>query len=88
MKKQLSFIKTQLFVFREKASDGDAVAMYCMGEIDFQVLPTNVRRAVLDFFKKSAEIGYPPAQATIGTLYLKGLPNLLEKDYQKGILFV
>lgn len=69
---------------QRKASDGDAVAMYCMGEIDFQVIPTNVRRA-LDFFKKSAEIGYPPAQATIGTLYLKGLPNLLEKDYQKGI---
>lgn len=80
---------TQLYqdaalLLQRKASDGDAVAMYCMGEIDFQVIPTNVRRAI-DFFKKSAEIGYPPAQATIGTLYLKGLPNLLEKDYQKGI---
>ena len=71
---------------QRKASDGDAVAMYCMGEIDFQVIPTNVRRA-LDFFKKSAEIGYPPAQATIGTLYLKGLPNLLEKTIRRGFLF-
>ena len=61
--------------------------MYCMGEIDFQVIPTNVRRA-LEFFKKSAKLGYPPAQATIGTLYLKGLPNLLEQDYRKGISLI
>ena len=80
---------TQLYqdaalLLQRKASDGDAVAMYCMGEIDFQVIPTNVKRAI-EFFKRSAEIGYPPAQATIGTLYLKGLPGLLEKDYRKGI---
>ena len=83
---------TQLYqdaalLLQRKASDGDAVAMYCMGEIDFQVIPTNVRRA-LEFFKKSAELGYPPAQATIGTLYLKGLPNLLEQDYRKGIALI
>lgn len=80
---------TQLYqdaalLLQRKASDGDAVAMYCMGEIDFQVIPTNVKRAI-EFFKGSAEMGYPPAQATIGTLYLKGLPGLLEKDYRKGI---
>lgn len=83
---------TQLYqdaalLLQRKASDGDAVAMYCMGEIDFQVIPTNVRRA-LEFFKKSADLGYPPAQATIGTLYLKGLPNLLEQDYRKGISLI
>ena len=66
-------------LLQRKASDGDPVAMYCMGEIDFQVIPTNVPRA-LDWFKKSAEMGYPQAQATVGALYLKGLPGLLEKD--------
>ncbi len=85
-------LATQLYqdaalLLQRKASDGDAVAMYCMGEIDFQVIPTNVRRA-LDFFEKSSELGYPPAQATIGTLYLKGLPNLLERNYQKGITLI
>lgn len=80
---------TQLYqdaalLLQRRASDGDAVAMYCMGEIDFQVIPTNVKRAI-EFFKKSADLGYPPAQATIGTLYLKGLPGLLDKDYRKGI---
>ena len=71
-------------LLQRRASDGDPVAMYCMGEIDFQVIPTNVRRA-LDFFKKSAQLGYPQAQATIGALYLKGLPGLLEQDHKEGI---
>ena len=71
-------------LLQRKASDGDPVAMYCMGEIDFQVIPTNVPRA-LDWFKKSAEMGYPQAQATVGALYLKGLPGLLEKDENEGI---
>lgn len=66
------------------ASDGDPVAMYCMGEIDFQVIPTNVHRA-LDLFKRSAERGYPQAQATIGALYLRGLPGLLKQNPEKGI---
>ena len=66
------------------ASDGDPVAMYCMGEINFQVIPTDVKRA-LERFKKSAELGYPQAQATIGTLYLKGLPGLLKRDIKEGI---
>ena len=56
----------------------------CMGEIDFQVIPTNVPRA-LDLFEKSADAGYPQAQATIGALYLKGLPGLLERDPEKGV---
>jgi hypothetical protein len=55
-----------------------------MGEIDFQVIPTNVVRA-LGLFRRSAESGYPQAQATIGALYLKGLPGLLEKDTKQGI---
>ena len=60
--------------------------MYCMGEIDFQVIPTNVRRALT--FKKSAEIGYPPAQATIGTLYLKGLPTFRKRLSEGDFSFV
>ena len=60
---------------QRKASDGDAVAMYCMGEIDFQVHTYQCPKSI-DFFKKSAEIGYPPAQATIGTLYLKVISQL------------
>ena len=84
MKKATQLYQDAALLLQRKASDGDAVAMYCMGEIDFQVIPTNVKRAI-EFFKRSAEIGYPPAQATIGTLYLKGLPGLLEKDYRKGI---
>ena len=71
-------------LLQRRASDGDAVAMYCMGEIDFQVLPTNVPRA-LDLFQKSADAGYPQAQATIGALYLKGLPGLLERNPEKGV---
>ena len=71
-------------LLQRQASDGDPVAMYCMGEIDFQVIPTNVVRA-LGLFKKSADLGYPQAQATIGTLYLKGLPGLLKRDIKEGI---
>ena len=71
-------------LLQRRASDGDPVSMYCMGEIDFQVIPTNVPRA-LDLFKKAADAGYPQAQATIGALYLKGLPGLLDKDHKKGI---
>ena len=71
-------------LLQRQASDGDPVAMYCMGEIDFQVIPTNVGRA-LGQFKKSAELGYPQAQATIGTLYLKGLPGFLKRDIKEGI---
>lgn len=71
-------------LLQRQASEGDPVAMYCMGEIDFQVIPTNVLRA-LGLFKRSAEAGYPQAQATIGALYLKGLPGLLEKDTKQGI---
>ncbi len=72
------------FRLQRLASDGDPVAMYCMGEIDFQVIPTNVKRA-LDLFIRSAEAGYPQAQATIGALYLRGLPNLLKRDTEEGI---
>ena len=71
-------------LLQRQASEGDAVAMYCMGEIDFQVIPTNVPRA-LDLFEKSADAGYPQAQATIGALYLKGLPGLLERNPEKGV---
>lgn len=71
-------------LMQRQASDGDPVAMYCMGEIDFQVIPTNVSRA-LGQFQKSAELGYPQAQATIGTLYLKGLPGFLKRDIKQGI---
>ena len=71
-------------LMQRQASDGDPVAMYCMGEIDFQVIPTNIGRA-LGQFKKSAELGYPQAQATIGTLYLKGLPGFLKRDIKEGI---
>ena len=63
-------------LLQRQASEGDAVAMYCMGEIDFQVIPTNVPRA-LDLFEKSADAGYPQAQATIGALYLKGYLDCL-----------
>ena len=58
--------------------------MYCMGEIDFQVIPTNIPRA-LEWFRKSAELNYPQAQATLGALYLKGLPGLLPKNTKMGI---
>ena len=72
------------FLLQRRASAGDPVAMYCMGEIDFQVLPTNVSRA-LELFQKSAEAGYPQAQATMGALYLKGLPGLLDRNPEKGV---
>jgi len=71
-------------LLQRRASDGDPVAMYCMGEIDFQVMPTNTNRA-LEFFQKAADAGYPQAQATMGTLLLKGLPGLLDRDPEKGV---
>jgi len=65
------------------ASSGDAVSLFCMGEIDFQVIPTNIPRAV-DHFRKSAEAGFPLAQATLGSLCLKGL-EIPGHDIPKGI---
>ena len=66
-----------------RASRGDPVALFCMGEIDFQVIPTNVPRAV-EHFRKSAEGGFPLAQATLGSLCLKGL-EIPGYDVRKGI---
>jgi len=63
------------------------VAMYCMGEIDFQVIPTHIPRA-LGWFEKSADAGYAQSQATYGALLLKGLPGLLKKDTKKGIEYL
>jgi TPR repeat protein len=65
------------------ASSGDAVSLFCMGEIDFQVIPTNIPRAV-EHFRKSAEAGFPLAQATLGSLCLKGL-EIPGHDIRKGI---
>ena len=55
-----------------------------MGEIDFQVIPTNIPKA-LNWFRKSAELNYSQAQATLGALYLKGLPGLLPRNTKLGI---
>lgn len=82
--KATEYYQDAALLLERKASDGDPVSMYCMGEIDFQVIPTNVPRA-LEWFKKSAELGYSQAQATLGAFYLKGLPGLLEKDSKQGI---
>ncbi|MEC7800880.1 MAG: SEL1-like repeat protein [Verrucomicrobiota bacterium] len=82
--KATEYYQDAALLLERKASDGDPISMYCMGEIDFQVIPTNVPRA-LEWFKKSAELGYSQAQATLGAFYLKGLPGLLEKDSKQGI---
>ena len=74
-------------LLQRSASSGDPVSMYCMGEIDFQVKPTNISRA-LDYFQKSADTGFPQAQATLGSLYLKGLPGILSRDSKKGITLI
>ena len=66
------------------ASEDDAVALYCLGEINMLVVPTNMSRAI-DFFKRSAELRYPLAQATLGALYLSGLPGLLDRNSTLGI---
>ena len=71
-------------LLQRKASGGDPIAMYCMGEIDFQVIPTNIPKA-LNWFRKSAELNYSQAQATLGALYLKGLPGLLPRNTKLGI---
>ena len=55
--KATEYYQDAALLLERKASDGDPVSMYCMGEIDFQVIPTNVPRA-LEWFKKSAELGY------------------------------
>lgn len=78
------FYQDAALLLQRQASGGDPIAMYCMGEIDFQVIPTNIPRA-LDWFRKSAELNYPQAQATLGALYLKGLPGLLPKNTKIGI---
>ena len=82
--KATQYYQDAALLLQRRASDGDVVAMYCMGEIDFQVIPTNVPRA-LDWFKKSSEGGYPQAQATLGALLLKGLPGLLPRNTKEGI---
>lgn len=82
--KATTYYQDAALLLQRKASGGDAVAMYCMGEIDFQVIPTNLPKA-LDWFKKSSALDYPQAQATLGALYLKGLPGLLPKDSKLGI---
>jgi len=82
--KATQYYQDAALLLQRRASGGDPVAMYCMGEIDFQVIPTNVPRA-LEWFQKSAEAGYPQAQATLGALYLKGLPGLLSKNTKLGI---
>lgn len=82
--KATQYYQDAALLLQRKASDGDSIAMYCMGEIDFQVIPTNIPRA-LDWFKKSSGLGYPQAQATLGALYLKGLPGLLPRNTKLGI---
>ncbi|MFP6854211.1 MAG: tetratricopeptide repeat protein, partial [Opitutales bacterium] len=66
------------------ASQGDPIAQYAMGEICYNSLPIDHVRAI-DYFRKSAEGGYPQGQATLGALFLKGIPSLLPKDTRKGI---
>ena len=82
--KATQYYQDAALLLQRQASSGDAVAMYCMGEIDFQVRPTNIPRA-LKWFKQSADANYPQAQATLGALYLKGLPGLLSKNTKLGI---
>ena len=82
--KATQYYQDAALLLQRQASSGDAVAMYCMGEIDFQVRPTNIPRA-LKWFKQSADANYPQAQATLGALYLKGLPGLLQKNTKLGI---
>lgn len=82
--KATQYYQDAALLLQRQASSGDAVAMYCMGEIDFQVRPTNIPRA-LKWFKQSADANYPQAQATLGALYLKGLHGLLPKNTKLGI---
>ncbi len=65
-------------------ASGDPIALYCLGEISFQVIPTNISQA-LEYFHKSAELGFPLAKATLGALYLKGLDDFLEANTTRGI---
>ena len=67
-----------------RASEGDPIAQYAMGEICFYVRPKDPPRAIA-YFQESAASGYPQAQATLGALHLKGLPPLLPQDFRKGI---
>ena len=50
---------------QRQASQGDPVAMYCMGEIDFQVIPTNVF-APLACSRSASRL--PLAQATLALI--------------------
>ena len=68
----------------ELSSKGDAVAKYALGEVLFQVIPTDVPRA-LELFKESAGLGFALAQATLGGLHIRGLPGILDKDEKLAI---
>ena len=68
----------------ELSSKGDAVAKYALGEVLFQVIPTDVPRA-LELFKESANLGFAQAQATLGGLHFRGLPGILDKDEKLAI---
>ncbi len=80
----IAYYQDAQLLLARKASDGNPIAQFAMGEICFYVTPKDPPRAVA-YFQESAAAGYPQAQATLGALYLKGLPPLLPQDVRKGI---
>ncbi len=63
-----------------QASGGDPVALFCMGEIEWTIPPRNAPRALM-CLRKSAEAGFPRAQASLGALSLKLKDELPSEEF-------
>lgn len=72
-----------------QASGGDPVALFCMGEIEWMTPPRNGPRALMRL-SRSAEAGFPRAQASLGALSIKHKDELPSEEFgvSKGIAYL
>lgn len=86
-KESTDYYQDAQLLLTRKASEGDPIAQFAMGEICYVVIPKN-RFKAMEYWHESAAAGYPQAQATLGAIYLKGLPGIMAKDESRGIFLL
>ena len=84
LRRQQTFIKMRLYSCNEKLQMGTLLQCIVWAKLIFRLSRPMYREHWIGL-KSQQEMGYPQAQATVGALYLKGLPGLLEKDEKEGI---
>jgi len=87
LKEATDYYQEAQLLLTRKAAEGDPIAQFAMGEICWMVVPKN-RFKALEYWHDSAAAGYSQAQATLGAIYLKGSPGILEKDERRGIFLL